>query len=346
MRASSCIPRLVLSLASGLGPLAARADAPVALESAVATWIVRLDHSDYETRLDATENLIGAGGPAVAPLVAAAGTGSPEAVARAIAVLEAIYRGDDPEASSAAEDALDKLAASRNGPTAGRASEAIAANFETRRERAIEQIKRLGGIVEPFPVPERAGIVSFPPEVRSISHIVLGRSWKGGDEGIKYIKRLPDLPALYVTKGPGFSPISPQAEQELLQAIPHLRLQVRGLAFLGIQGEQNHQGGCLVNGVTPGAAAEKAGIEPGDMVLKFDGKPVADFQSLIDLIMEKQPGQTAPAIIRRAGREIELTIELGTWADVKPSRNVRPAEHREEPFPAQDEPEPIEDAVP
>lgn len=321
MRAS-CIPvrfrcpALALGLAWGAlaAPLAAE-DGSAADRSSITVWIAQLDHADYDTRARATEKLIAAGRAAVDPLVEAAETGSPEVVSRAIAALEAIYRGDDLEASSAAEEALDRLAVTRKRFVASRANEVLAANQEMRRERALAQIRRLGGIIELFPTSEQAGNAFFPEESRTISHVILGRAWTGGDEGLKYLQRIPDLPALYLTKGPGFSPISEEAEKELQRSMPQLKIQIRGLAFLGIQGGQNFPEGCLVSGVTTGEAADKAGIRPGDMVLEFDGKPVPDFQTLIDLIMEKQPGDNVPVVVRRNGREINLTVVLGTWPE-------------------------------
>ncbi|MEX0716337.1 MAG: PDZ domain-containing protein [Planctomycetaceae bacterium] len=326
----------------------ARADqgaaGPSTKSAEASDWVARLDHPDFQTRVAATEKLVALGGSAVAPLAEAAREGAPESIVRAIGALEAIYLGDDLDASSAAEDALDRLAADRRQLAGSRAGAVLVANQEIRRERAIAQIKRLGGIVELHTVPERAGVVTFPDGERTISHIVLGRAWTGGDEGLKYLKRIPDLSVVYLTKGGGFAPLSPQAELELQREMPHVRLQDRGLAFLGIQGEQNFRGGCLVSGVTPDEAADKAGIRPGDTVLEFDGRPVADFQSLIDLIMEKQPGEEVPAIVRRGGQELELTVELGAWSSRRSaSRTVDDLE----PVPEQSEPEdPRDEAIP
>jgi serine protease Do len=34
----------------------------------------------------------------------------------------------------------------------------------------------------------------------------------------------------------------------------------------------------VVNAVEKGGPADKAGVEPGDVILKFDGKPINQFQ--------------------------------------------------------------------
>ncbi len=45
---------------------------------------------------------------------------------------------------------------------------------------------------------------------------------------------------------------------------------------LGVYGSA-HEGGCLVTEVVPASAAEKAGLQAGDVVVAVDGKPVAEY---------------------------------------------------------------------
>ena len=60
---------------------------------------------------------------------------------------------------------------------------------------------------------------------------------------------------------------------------------------LGISGTA-HEGGCIIAEVTPGSAAEKAGLKPGDVVVAVDGKPTADILSIFRIIRAKHVGDT------------------------------------------------------
>ena len=48
--------------------------------------------------------------------------------------------------------------------------------------------------------------------------------------------------------------------------------------------------GALVNSVEKGGPAEKAGVEPGDVILRFDGKPVASSEDLPRIVGATKPG--------------------------------------------------------
>ena len=57
--------------------------------------------------------------------------------------------------------------------------------------------------------------------------------------------------------------------------------------------------GALVSSVEKGSPAEKAGIEPGDVIVKFDGKEVADSAQLPGRVAEMKPGSAAKLEIIR-----------------------------------------------
>lgn len=68
--------------------------------------------------------------------------------------------------------------------------------------------------------------------------------------------------------------------------------------------------GALVSSVEPGSAAEKAGLQPGDVVLGVDGVRVADSADLPRLIGEKRPGTSVRMEVWREGRSRILTATL------------------------------------
>jgi len=69
--------------------------------------------------------------------------------------------------------------------------------------------------------------------------------------------------------------------------------------------------GALVTSVAPGSAAGKAGLEPGDVILAFNGKPVSSRDELVRMVVGTAPGSTVPVrIIRdRQERTLNITVE-------------------------------------
>ena len=73
--------------------------------------------------------------------------------------------------------------------------------------------------------------------------------------------------------------------------------------------------GALVSNVESDSPAEKAGIEPGDVVLKVDDVDVADSGDLPRLIGEKRPGTRVKLQLWRGGRAISVQATLGEMPD-------------------------------
>jgi S1-C subfamily serine protease len=69
--------------------------------------------------------------------------------------------------------------------------------------------------------------------------------------------------------------------------------------------------GALVNSVSPGSPAERAGLRHGDVITAFNGTPVADTNSLRNAVAGTQPGTEASLTVNRAGREEQLRVTLG-----------------------------------
>ena len=69
--------------------------------------------------------------------------------------------------------------------------------------------------------------------------------------------------------------------------------------------------GALVNAVEKGGPAEKAGVETGDIILKFDGKPVANSGDLPRLVGNTKPGSRMSMEIWRKGSSREITVTVG-----------------------------------
>ncbi|MFA6442560.1 MAG: Do family serine endopeptidase [Sterolibacterium sp.] len=72
---------------------------------------------------------------------------------------------------------------------------------------------------------------------------------------------------------------------------------------------QNTQG-ALIAGVMRGSPADRAGIRPGDVLLSVADKPIGDAQSMLGVIAAQTPGQPAQFKISRAGKQLDLTVNI------------------------------------
>jgi serine protease Do len=73
--------------------------------------------------------------------------------------------------------------------------------------------------------------------------------------------------------------------------------------------------GALVSDVTAGSPADKAGVEPGDVILGADAKVIEDNSDLSRYIAGKAPGTTVKLRALRDGAEKTLSVTLGTFPD-------------------------------
>ena len=78
--------------------------------------------------------------------------------------------------------------------------------------------------------------------------------------------------------------------------------------------------GALVRGVEPNSPAAKAGLEPGDIILKFDGRDVEKSADLPRLVGNTKPGTKSMVTVFRRGGQRELSI---TVAELEPERSER-----------------------
>lgn len=75
--------------------------------------------------------------------------------------------------------------------------------------------------------------------------------------------------------------------------------------------------GALVASVEKDAPAAKGGIEAGDIILKFDGKPVAQSSDLPRMVGATKPGTRVPVQVWRKGTTRELSVPVGEMPDDK-----------------------------
>ena len=68
---------------------------------------------------------------------------------------------------------------------------------------------------------------------------------------------------------------------------------------------RRHRKGAVVSTVAPNGPAAKAGLEPGDVVTEFNGRPVNNDRTLVEMVVATKPGTTVPVkVIRDGAREV------------------------------------------
>lgn len=90
-----------------------------------------------------------------------------------------------------------------------------------------------------------------------------------------------------------------------------------GRGFLGVSVEEeieNPEGGARITTVYEDSAAEKAGLEEGDIIVGFAGKPVRGPGSLSAKLRETEPGDSVKVEVVRGGRKQTFTVELADRA--------------------------------
>src|SRR5882672_9126120 len=71
-----------------------------------------------------------------------------------------------------------------------------------------------------------------------------------------------------------------------------------------------HSGGAIISSVTPGSAADRAGLKQGDVIESFNGQQVHDFNSLRNRVAASGPGSSADVTIVRDGAEKHVGVKL------------------------------------
>ena len=79
--------------------------------------------------------------------------------------------------------------------------------------------------------------------------------------------------------------------------------------------------GALVDDILKDSPAEKAGIEPGDVILELDGKPVNSSNDLQSLVAQRRAGDKVNLKIWRDGKSITKSVTLKKRDDDKMASN-------------------------
>ena len=69
--------------------------------------------------------------------------------------------------------------------------------------------------------------------------------------------------------------------------------------------------GAVVLNISPGGAADKAGLEPGDVIISYNGKPIRNRDELVSMVTATKPGSTVPVVVVRDKQQktVSVTVE-------------------------------------
>lgn len=88
----------------------------------------------------------------------------------------------------------------------------------------------------------------------------------------------------------------------------------------------NQSNGALVSAVEPGSPAAKAGVEPGDVIVKYDGRSIDKVADLPRLVGNTKPGTKSTITVFRRGQTRDLAI---TIAEVAPDTTTAQATNQD-----------------
>ncbi|MFM0594494.1 DegQ family serine endoprotease [Paraburkholderia dilworthii] len=86
--------------------------------------------------------------------------------------------------------------------------------------------------------------------------------------------------------------------------------------------------GALVSSVEPGGPADKAGVQPGDIILKFNGHSVDTATDLPRMVGDTKPGTKSTITIWRKGQTRDLPV---TIAEMQPDKTTKADQKKPQP---------------
>ena len=80
--------------------------------------------------------------------------------------------------------------------------------------------------------------------------------------------------------------------------------------------------GAVVNAVEKGGPADKAGLEPGDVILRFDGRPINASADLPRIVGATRPGTRSLVQVWRKGSTRDITVVVGEMQEDKSAQRL------------------------
>lgn len=90
-------------------------------------------------------------------------------------------------------------------------------------------------------------------------------------------------------------------------------------------------GGALITSLEKDGPADRAGLQIGDIILKFDGKDIASTDELVRAVTDAAPGSSAKLQVWRNGASKEMTVSLGEAKTERMAQKPGPRDKAAEP---------------
>lgn len=245
-------------------------------------------------------------------------------------VFEELLLSADPETSEAAEIQLEELTAGSNHELAESAGLVLYSNSTLRHARAVARYLELGGQFA-----RRRAEVQAPPSAspaldspgrrhewlleNSESQVnfgprilLLNGEWQGGDAGLRFITRIFPGETIVVHIADE-SQVTAEGIREMRRLRRNLFIRRQGEACLGVVvSGWDAAEGVHVADVIPDSPAARGGIEPSDLLIRFDGFRIRSFGDLRRYSAMRRPGERVAVQLRRQGQMLRMKIELGS----------------------------------
>jgi putative serine protease PepD len=95
--------------------------------------------------------------------------------------------------------------------------------------------------------------------------------------------------------------------------------------YLGVTVDNADGDGALVRSVATGSPAARAGLRPGDLIVKIGDRPVGDPDEFVAAIQASSVGSVVTLVYIRAGSEHETTVTIGQEPRAVLAQRVTPA---------------------
>ena len=90
--------------------------------------------------------------------------------------------------------------------------------------------------------------------------------------------------------------------------------------------------GAVISTVEPGEPAARAGLQAGDVIVEYNGRPVKDSDSLVALVVNTKPGTTVPVTVVRDKQRKTLSVTVGELdLEAEQTRTARGGRNESEP---------------
>ena len=326
-----------MSLGDDLAPPAEATDSVLSLTTQqVHDAIAQLRSPEFSVRQKSFQALQAVTAEQIDLLTQAIQTSTQNEVARrCVDLLERSYAAGERDSAVVrqASEALESAAKSDRWFVAEAARDSLERHWKRRVEITLLELQKLGAGMSPK-APEKLGENSREysgPFTRqdptSDDHLKLfiDEHWKADAKGFELLRRLLPLVSHDFMTGPsrvsvvliaGHTQLA-EEEAELKAIFGDTRVSSRGPVCLGIshQPQDASLSGVEVSNVQRDSSADKAEIQATDILLKFNGKSLKDFDELIESLKAFRPGDEVTFLVRRYGGRtpFDVKVKLQGW---------------------------------